>query len=275
MPRACCQRTSTVCRPAGTVRRSSPSSGRDGRSSPSIVTCCTSASFGIRRTRAARGCCGGGGEADALEAAAGGGLEGDGVDREGLPLDALRVGEGDGDRLARPGAVLGAKTPSARRETGGGRPPCRTRSGCTGAATPRTRGGPRARAGRPAGPAERRFPCGLGLVAAEAPATSPFSTTRLARVSPSPEERRAECDRLPTGVTRRTRVPTIHVTPKPSLRMTSSQGASRPSVPAAPPGAEGGVERIDGSAGPSCRRPLTSHPALRRAPDVAGRRTPG
>ena len=52
---------------------------------------------------------GGRDEADALEAAAGGGLEAHVVDREGLALDALRVGEADGDRLVRPGAVLGGE----------------------------------------------------------------------------------------------------------------------------------------------------------------------
>ena len=102
---------------------------------------------------------GGGDEADALEAAAGGGLEGHVVDREGLALDALRVGEADGDRLARPGTVLGSEDAlgEARdgREAGGGAGPDR-------AAPQPPHLGPRAALGRAQddlrGLLERRLP---------------------------------------------------------------------------------------------------------------------
>ena len=95
-------------------------------------------------------------------------------------------------------------------------------------------------------------------------ATSPRSTTRSARVGASPTSSGTRtATGVPIGVNRRTRVSTVHATPKPSVRVTSSHGAYRPSPAPAPPerAACRRVSRIEGSAGPSARSPLTSQPA--------------
>jgi hypothetical protein len=124
------------------VTRSSPFSGRADRSSSSTVTFWISASFGIF---IASGCSrllrDGRDELDALEPAARGVLDRHVVDRQRLALDALWMRERDRHRLAGPRAVLGAKTPSSMRETGGRFEAAHDQTGCSGAATPRTRGG--------------------------------------------------------------------------------------------------------------------------------------
>ncbi len=170
MPWGCCQRTSTVWLARGDgdaelallgARRAVLAVDRD------------LLDLGLRRDAQDEGllaaAAGGGGEADALQAAAGGGFERHAVDREGLALDALRVREADGDRLARPGPVLGGEDAlgEARdgREARGGAGPDR-------AAPEAPHLGPRTALGRAQddlrGLLERRLPAGLGLVAAEA-----------------------------------------------------------------------------------------------------------
>ncbi len=240
---------------------------RAGRSWPSSVTCWTSASFGRRRTS---GC------SRLLRAVAtrrtrsrrrpGVASSATRVDRERLALDALRVARGRrSSDLARPGAVLGREDAVGdARDRRAGPKRCRTRSGCTEAARPRTTGGPRARAARACG-ACSSVDCQPVSVSSppRLTATSPFSTTRLARVGASPGR---SGTRSATGAPSGRHAADARLD-GPGDAEAERAGDLEPRRVAAlaagrrrPRAARRRVRRIDGSAGPSARRPLTSHP---------------
>ncbi len=220
--------TSSVCSPAGSVTRSSPFSGRAGRSSSSIVTFWTSASFGILRTS---GC------SRLLRAVA-----------TSRTRSSLRPGVSSIATLSivsvwpstpcgwlsatvsvspGQGRYSGAKTPSSMRETGARFAAAQDQTGLQWSCQTSDQGRPSGRGSRIS------FVCSsvdCQTVSLSSPprltATSPFSTTRLARVGASPGSSGTRTAiGAPSGVARRTCVVTVQVTPKPSVRVTSSHGA--------------------------------------------------